>query len=491
MNKNPLTRRVAGVLLHPTSLPGSPGNGDLGDDAFQFVDLLADHGFSLWQTLPLGPTHGDLSPYQCQSVHAGSYKLINLQKLVDAGWLDEATISETEDINVGRRNRLQQASDRFHQSASVEDQQAYNNFVKEHSFWLDDFALYQALRQNHDGKAWFQWPSSLRDREPSALLEAGKKFAEDIGFAKFEQFAFYRQWLELRQYANNKGVMLFGDIPIFVAHDSADVWANPEWFSTDEKGELTIVAGVPPDYFSETGQRWGNPLYNWDQMEQTGYQWWIDRVGNQTKLFDILRIDHFRGFEAAWEIPASEETAINGQWVKGPGMKLFSQLQQALGDLPLVAEDLGVITEEVNELRQGLGLPGMKILHFAFGGDADNPYLPHNHEKNCAVYTGTHDNNTTVGWWNEQSDEEQGRIRKYFGHPSDDPHWILIRAAYASVANLMVMPMQDILGLGQEDRMNIPGVAEGNWRWRFEWSQVDRTNFQTCLQMGRLYGRSR
>jgi len=484
-------RRRAGILLHPTSLPGGAGNGDLGPDAYRFVDFLAECGIRIWQTLPLGPTHDDLSPYQCLSVHAGSFRLISLQPLVDAGWLADATLDEAAGIDAQRKVRLVAAYNGFQQHASSGEREAFIHFAAEHASWLEDFALYQALRAEYGGKAWYNWPLAIRDRHPEALAEQRKRLASSVEQARFEQFLFYRQWTQLRRYANDRGVLLFGDIPIFVAHDSADVWAHRQWFSVDEHGKPQVVAGVPPDYFSATGQRWGNPHYHWDALRDDGFSWWVERIRSQMEMFDLVRIDHFRGFEAYWQINAESDTAVDGCWIKGPGDSFFEAMKRELGaDLPLVAEDLGIITPEVTALRKRFKLPGMKILQFAFDGATENPYLPHNHEVLSVVYTGTHDNNTTLGWYNELSEPERGLIRHYLGDSNEPMPWLLMRSALASVARVAVLPMQDVLGLDAVHRMNVPGVTEGNWRWRFDWSQLLDEHRHRLQDWTRLYGRA-
>lgn len=489
MNHPIFSRRRAGILLHPTSLPGTAGNGDLGADAYRFIDMLADNGFTLWQMLPLGPTHEDLSPYQCQSVHAGSYRLINLQQLTDIGWLDDAEISDNREVDEQRREKLIKAFAGFKRNAGEAEQKACQDFIQRHAHWLDDYALYVAIKQEQNGQSWIHWPAPLRDREEDALTSVRKRLATTIAQARFEQFLFFRQWHQLRGYANQRGILLFGDIPIFVAYDSADVWANRDYFSLNEKGEQETVAGVPPDYFSASGQRWGNPLYRWDRLQKDGYHWWIERIGTQLELFDLIRIDHFRGFEAYWEIAATEETAINGQWQQGPGQKIFLALQAAFENLPLVAEDLGLITPEVTRLREQFGLPGMKILQFAFDGSADNPYLPHNHEPLSVVYTGTHDNDTTLGWYQSLNDAQREGIASYFGYMPEQQPWLLIRAALASVSRLAILPMQDLLLLDSNNRMNIPGVAEGNWQWRFDWTQLNEGDLNKIQTWVSMYGR--
>ncbi len=475
--------RRAGILLHPTSLP----SGVLGHDAYRFVDFLRASGLRLWQVLPLGPTHQDRSPYQSLSVHAGNPELIDVEGLREQGWLGEQP-GDVSDPGV-RQALLRQACANFHAHASQDARREYEHFVARHAGWLEDYALFQALKQ-HYPSGWWQWPQALRDRDPEALRQAREQFFTDYQQALFEQFVFFRQWQALRTYANERGVALLGDVPIFVAHDSADVWTRREYFLLDEQGRATVVAGVPPDYFSATGQRWGNPLYDWQRLAGDGYRWWLTRLETQLALFDCVRIDHFRGFEAYWEIPAGEETAVNGRWVKGPGAEFFRALQQRWGErLPLVAEDLGLITAEVEQLRRQFRLPGMKILQFAFDGGADNPYLPHHHERNAVVYTGTHDNDTTLGWFQGLDEAQRERVYAYFGRPREDMPWMLIRQAMASVARWAIVPMQDVLALDGRHRMNVPGVAQGNWRWRFDWPQCPPGLEARLHQLVACYGR--
>ena len=463
-----LDRRRAGILLHPTSLPGDADNGTLGTEALRFVDFLADSGFSVWQMLPLGPTHADRSPYQCLSVHAGNPRLINFTQLEAWGWLPRAAGLPVASGAV-RQTLLAQARQAFLAQGGARDLEAFD---AAHNSWLEDYALYVALRKAHDNRAWWQWPVPLRDREPAALAAARVRHAEDMALVRFEQFIFFRQWQELRRAARARGVQLFGDLPIFVAHDSADVWAQRDYFELDAAGQPRVVAGVPPDYFSPTGQRWGNPLYNWARLQADGFRWWIERLRTQFSLFDLVRIDHFRGFEACWQIPADDDTAINGRWVPAPGAALFRALHNAFGALPVVAEDLGLITPAVHRLREQFGFPGMRILQFAFDGGADNPYLPHNHDVNSVVYTGTHDNDTTLAWFEGLPVDQQCVVLDYLGHPGEPMPWPLIRAALASVARLAILPMQDVLQLGSGQRMNLPGSHRGNWQWRFTWEQV-------------------
>ena len=489
-SRSPFARRRAGILLHPTSLPGDNGApGDLGADAYRFVDFLAAAGMSVWQMLPLGPTHNDLSPYQCTSVHAGNTLLINLQQLVDWGWLAPAEHDSRPADAQWRSQQLSIAYAGFQRSADGADRTAFAQFCTEHRAWLDDYALYEALRAEHHQRGWFDWPAPLRDRDETALNEARRRLAGPIEQVRFNQFVFFRQWHALRHYANRRGVLLFGDMPIFVAYDSAEVWAQRECFKVDAQGHLEVVAGVPPDYFSATGQRWGNPHYRWDRIAADGFGWWIERVRTQHELFDLMRIDHFRGFEAAWEIPADADTAIAGHWVKAPGAELFKALYAAFDDLALVAEDLGIITAEVDALREQFALPGMKILQFAFGGDAKNPYLPHNHEPLSLVYTGTHDNDTTSGWYSSLDEHTRAHVHAYLGQPNEQMPWALIRAAFASTSIMAIIPMQDVLELGSEHRMNTPGVAEGNWRWQFGWEMLRDGMAERLKEMVGMYGR--
>ncbi len=494
-DRQPFARRRAGLLLHPTSLPGPWGNGEIGAEARRYVDFLAAAGQSVWQMLPLGPTHYHGSPYQCLSVQAGNPQLISIDELIHQGWLDgaaaRALFSDQEVGVVQRRFRLLEAAFRgFRARADSAQQEAMARFIVAERQWLDDFALYQALRREHNGRDWSQWPPPLRDRDPAALAAARKRHHDFIQQVCFEQFLFFSQWEALKRYANERGILMFGDLPIFVAYDSVDVWTRRQFFKLDAEGRPEVVAGVPPDYFSATGQRWGNPHYRWDAMEADGFSWWLERIDMQLRLFDLVRIDHFRGFQASWEIPAEEETAINGRWVEVPGEKLFDTLRARYGSLPFVAEDLGVITEEVTALRRKYGLPGMRILQFAFDGSRDNPYLPHNHERNAVVYTGTHDNDTTLGWLHGLGAESRDYVREYLGLSGEDELlWALIRCAQASVAVMAVLPMQDVLGLDSGHRMNIPGTEQGNWRWRFEWEMLPEGVTERLRHLAGLYGR--
>jgi 4-alpha-glucanotransferase len=488
-----LDQRRAGLLLHPTSLPGPLDNGDLGPSAYQFVDFLASSGFTVWQMLPVNPTHGNLSPYACQSIHAGNARLISLDLLESEGWLDRDDNAEARMATEGpfayRRSRLAQGRLGFLSGTSASDRAAYEEFKVTCAYWLENYALFQALQEDYGGAPWWEWAPSLRDREPRALEGARVRLAEAMEKHRFEQFIFFRQWRALKRYANDRGILLFGDMPIFVAENSTAVWARRHYFRLNDVGRPLVVAGVPPDYFSATGQRWGNPLYDWDRMRQDDFWWWRERVKSHLTLFDLVRVDHFRGFEAHWEICGTEETALRGQWVKAPGVELFSTLQQAFVPLRLVAEDLGTITAEVTALRDQFYFPGMKVLQFAFDGNADNPYLPHNHISNSVVYTGTHDNNTTLGWYQELSEEERSYVLDYLGNAVAEMPWSMVRTALMSVAALAIVPMQDVLGLDADGRMNTPGVDEGNWRWRFSWQEIPADLAQRMRHLVRLYGR--
>ena len=487
-----LDRRRAGVLLHLTSLPGGLHNGDLGADAFRFVDFLVSAGVTIWQTLPINPTHGDGSPYQCLSAHAGNPLLIDLENLAQRGWLDGACIVPDGECPLSQRQRLLCAAfDGFERNGGLL-QQEFQDFRLTHASWLQDFSLYMALRGEYQDQCWQAWPDALRDRHEGVLAEARIRLSREISRFEFEQFVFFDQWQALRRYANERGVLFFGDVPIFVAGDSADVWANQVEFDLLPDGHPRVVAGVPPDYFSETGQRWGNPHYRWDEMARNGFQWWQARFKTQFDLFDWVRIDHFRGFEAFWEIPASSQTAQGGHWVRAPGEALLETLYRNSPDgrLPLIAENLGIITPEVEALRERFDIPGMLILQFAFDGGPHNPYLPHNHVPNSVVYTGTHDNDTTVSWFEDLSGDQKAHVYRYLGNPGSIMPDVLNQAAMASVARLAILPMQDVLGSGKGQRMNTPGTTLGNWSWRFEWSQLTPSLVSRLHESVRLYGRA-
>ena len=502
--------RQSGILLHPTSLPGPHGSGDIGPAAYHFVDWLVAAGQSLWQVLPLGGAGPGNSPYVSPSAFAGNELLIDLGQLRDAGWLTNADLAKVPAFPEGRVDfatvrpfrvaLLRRAAKRFLGRKTSPEHTAFEAFCSEANDWLDDYALFMALDKAHggEGRMWQDWPAPLAHRQSEALREDRQKHADEMCFWRFCQWRFYDQWAKLKAYAHSRHIELVGDLPIFVAGHSADVWSHPELFDLDKHGRPCVVAGVPPDYFSATGQRWGNPLYRWSAHAAEGYHWWVERMRQTMKLCDIVRIDHFRGFESYWEIPATAATAIDGKWRHGPGAAVFAAMRRELSDkqgrLRIIAEDLGIITPEVNALRQAIGLPGMRILQFAFDGDAKNPYLPHNYEADTVVYTGTHDNDTTLGWWESLGHPEQDHIRAYLGvgdEFNEEPHWHLIRLACSSVAALCIIPMQDVLGLDSKHRMNEPGIGEGSWEWRFSWQQVDATHARRLTVLSRLYGRRR
>ena len=493
-----LASRRSGVLLHPTSLPGPHGSGDLGPSALHFLDWLKAAGQTIWQVLPLAPPGAGHSPYLSPSAFAGSPWLVDPDEAVTLGWVDAEAPPAFEIRWHGcdfaralpwRLHRLQAAWRGFGARADASARAGFEAFRAEQKHWLDDYALFMVADGLH-GAPWTRWPAPLRAREPAAMGALRDAHADAVGFWSFVQWRFIEQWSRLRAAAHARGIHVLGDVPIFVAHHSADVWAHAALFRLDAQGEPTVVAGVPPDYFSATGQRWGNPLYRWDVMARDGYAWWRQRFRHQLALADLLRVEHFRGFEAAWEIPASEPTAVAGAWRAGPGEDFFRVLRGELGPLPLLAEDLGMITPAVHALRQGCGLPGMRVLHFAFGDDASNPYLPHNYEPRTVAYTGTHDNDTTVGWWQALGEPERAAVLAYLGPQAADAiHWSLIRALSQSVANLVVVPMQDVLGLEGRHRMNTPGSVEGCWRWRFDWESVPPDAADRLLRIARAHGR--
>ncbi len=506
--------RASGLLVHPTSFPGPHGIGDLGDNAYKFVDFLVEAKQYLWQVLPLGPTgYGD-SPYASFSSFAGNPLLVSLDKLVAAGDLaaDELNVPPfpIDSIDYGwviywKMPLLEKAARNFLAAASPERKARFEEFCQAQHYWLDDFALFMAVKEVFDQKAreedvfgamWSNfWDKDIALRKPAAVKRWQKEKAEVIAVKKVLQFYFFEQWTALKSYANERGIKIIGDIPIFVAPDSVDVWANRQLFHLDDNGQPTVVAGVPPDYFSETGQLWGNPLYNWDKMQANGFKWWLSRITSTLQLVDIIRIDHFRGFAAYWEVPAGEKTAINGQWIKAPGMQLFESIEKALGRLPILAEDLGVITPDVVELRDAFGFPGMKILQFAFdakesgGLNATNAFLPHNHPQNCVVYPGTHDNDTTRGWYASRTEEEKDFIRRYLARDDHDIVWDFIRMAMASSAKYAVVQFQDALGLGSDARMNTPSVLGGNWAWRYRSEALNGWVSNRLRELVELYGR--
>lgn len=489
--------RSSGVLLHPTSLPGPHGCGDIGPAAHHFVDWLVTAGQSLWQVLPLNPVGPGNSPYQSVSTFAGSPLLVDLGVLVERGWLSrvpadpgfEPTRTDYERVAPWRMALLREAWRGFGQRAEDGDRRQLEAFRRQQSQWLDDYALFMTLHERH-GPPWNRWPRELARREAAALRRLREEAAGDIGFWCFVQWQFTQQWQRLRSHAHRQGVRIVGDAPIFVAHHSADVWANAAQYLLDAQGEPTVVAGVPPDYFSATGQRWGNPLYDWAAMHADGYAWWRERLAHLMGSFDAVRLDHFRGFEGYWEVPAHEEHAVNGQWRPGPGQAFFDAVRARLGPLALIAEDLGVITPAVTALRTACGFPGMRVLQFAFADTPANPYLPHNYVPPTVAYTGTHDNDTTVGWWQQLHATEREAVRRYLGPQADgEIHWAMMRALSQSVARTVVHPFQDVLGLDGAHRMNVPGRSRGCWEWRFEWHQVGDAPAARLAAMTQAHGR--
>ncbi len=476
MNTSRQAVRQAGVLLHPTSLPGPGYCGEFGADARRFVDLVAEAGLRIWQVLPLGPTHPDGCPYQCFSVHAGNPDLIDLQWLVERGWLSEEQAAQGAANSDAKHAALDKACDAFlGQSDTAPTSpmaQGYAQFLQDSGFWLEDYVRFRAFRDAQQQRSWTRWPIGLRDRHPTACDALAAQLALKLDRLRVRQFIFDRQWRELRAYAAARDVQLFGDIPIFVHLESADVWAHQCLFDLDERGQPITVTGVPPDYFSAEGQLWGNPQYHWQRMQGTDFEWWLQRFDSAARQFDIVRIDHFRALQAYWEIPAGATSAREGRWVEAPGRELLRAVRRRYPELKLVAENLGLITADVEALRAEFALPGMVVLQFAFDGSPDNPYLNHMHKRGDIVYTGTHDNNTTLGWFESLDAATRERVYTYFGHPGESMPWMLIQQAMASRADNAIIPWQDFLGLDGRSRMNTPGTAVGNWRWRFDWQQV-------------------
>jgi 4-alpha-glucanotransferase len=515
LGRQALLRRSSGILLHPTSLPGPHGIGDLGPAAYRFADFLAETGQSLWQILPLGPVGYGNSPYMCLSAFAGNPLLLSLDRLADAGLLEEGEITPpgglpAERVDYARvvafkRELLQLAHSRFESRASSEARQAYFQFCERAASWLEDYALFAALKGAHGGRQWTAWEPGAAQRDHGVLDDWRNRLAAEIEWHKFLQFAFHEQWSALREYCAARDIRLIGDTPIYVAHDSAEVWARRDLFHLDDSGEPTVVAGVPPDYFSATGQRWGNPIYNWQRMADTDYEWWLNRMLSDFSQVDFVRLDHFRGFEAYWEVPASEPVATHGRWVRGPGAEFFERIGERLAargvEPRIIVEDLGVITPEVDALREQFGFPGMRILQMAFGTDPKgSEYKPHNHPRNSVVYTGSHDHNTTVGWFTaepgSQSTQTEAEIeaereatRRYIGSDGDEIHWDFIRLAFGSPAAMAVIPLQDVLGLGTESRMNRPGTSSGNWEWRFTEERLDTATRRRLAMLTETYER--
>lgn len=486
--------RKSGILLHPTSLYGKEGIGTLGDSLYEFINFLSKSKQKLWQIFPLGPTgYGD-SPYQCFSAFAGNPYLIDLETLAKEDYLSFEDINidfgdDVEKINYGliyerKLPILKKAYINF------KEDDDFIKFEKDNSYWLEDFSQFSAFKEYFGGISWLEWPKEYKNRDSKALETLNSKLENEIKYFKFLQYIFFKQWKNVKAYANSKGIEIIGDIPIFVSMDSADAWSNNEIFQFDKDRNPVKVAGVPPDYFSATGQLWGNPLFDWDKLKETGYKWWIDRVKANLSLYDIIRIDHFRGFESYWSINYGEETAINGKWEKGPGMNLFNAIRESLGDLNIIAEDLGTLTDDVVKLKNDTGFPGMRILQFAFSQDPENEYLPHNYDNNTVVYTGTHDNDTTNSWFSNLNDIEKQEVREYINVYDDNGIvYGLIRAALSSVADIAIIPMQDYLNLGGFARINTPGLAAGNWQWRLKNDGLSDELAKTISHLTEIYGR--
>jgi len=493
-----LDQRSAGILLHITSLPGPHGIGDFGPGAYHFVDWLVSAGQRVWQLLPTTPIGPCDSPYQSKSAFAGSYLMVALEPLIECGWLPTPTLPtegfDSRRVDYGRvmpwrLNQLRMAERGFALKADANEHAAFAAWRATQADWLDDYALFMALDTAHQGQPWWLWQQALRGRDPAAMQAARIEHANEIAFWEFVQWCFDRQCAALRAYANQRGVAIMGDLPIFIADNSADCWARPDLYFLDDDYLPTVVAGVPPDELGPLGQRWGNPLYRWDRMAAEDFAWWTARVRRALGQADILRIDHFRGFAGYWEIPASSPNAREGRWVPAPGKELFAAIERALGKLPIVAEDLGLITPDVIELRDGCGFPGMRILQFAFGGDGNHEFLPHNYPRETVVYTGTHDNETARGWWDSAGERERHFAAIYLDATAQDVHWRMIQAASNSVANMAVFQMQDVLGLDGSHRMNLPGTTDGNWAWRFDWLMVPADCSRRLAQITATSGR--
>ena len=491
--------RASGILLHPTSLPGPDGIGDLGPEAYRWVDFLKASGTQIWQVLPLGPTgYGD-SPYQCFSAFAGNPYLISPLLLLEDGLLDLADLKArpllpADRVDFGptiiwKTELVNRAFSHYKKNANPNIKGDFEKFQIENKFWLADFSVFMAIKESQNGSPWNLWPRELKFREADALNDINNFLSDAILKYQFEQFLFFRQWNRLHQYAKRQGVQILGDMPFVIALDSADVWANPDLFLLDSELTPTLVAGVPPDYFSVTGQLWGNPLYRWENHISQNFKWWVDRLGSVLKQVDLVRLDHFRGFSAAWHVPYGEKTAINGHWLPGPAMQLFETFHKNFPAMPIIAEDLGVITEDVENLRDRFNLPGMKILQFAFGGDPEDDFLPHHYPINCFAYTGSHDNDTAQGWYNNANPREQKFCRSYLNCSENEIAWGMMRAIWQSVAATVVAPMQDLLSLDSSARMNLPGSESGNWTWRMPSDALDETLKGRLRNMNFLYSR--
>jgi 4-alpha-glucanotransferase len=485
--------RASGVLLHPTSLPGEFGIGDLGPEAYKFVDFLADAKLTYWQILPLGPTGWGDSPYAGFSAFAGNALLISPEELsTDAATHAKIATEDPARVDYGKVHTAKTTMLRAEFEARGDDAgDDFDSFVTENASWLDDYALYRALKTSNGERPWYEWPDELKLRDPAALESATRDLEREIRSHKFYQLLFFEQWAKLKSYANEKGVKIVGDVPIFVALDSVDVWRYREQFKLNEDGSPRVVAGVPPDYFSKTGQLWGNPVYDWEAMQADDFSWWIDRIRQTLKTVDVARIDHFRGFGAVWEVPGGDPTAEHGEWVDAPGRELFAAINDALGDIPFWVEDLGFMTPEIEALRDDFDFPGMRILQFAFGGDARNEALPHNYIRHCIAYTGTHDNDTAVGWWKSLADDNRARdyCMEYVNTDGTDINWAMIRALWSSVADTVVVPAQDLLGLDNSARMNLPATTDGNWQWRLKKGDLTDEIAERLRDLTETYGR--
>lgn len=502
--------RASGILLHITSLPGDYGIGDFGKSAYDFIDFLSDTGQQIWQILPLGPTGYGNSPYSCTSTFAGNSLMIAIDKLLDDNLITQHDIPQKivfpdkhvdyNNVAIFKNQIILKAFKRFREQYNKDIKDAYNKFLKQNSAWLETYALYAALREHNNFIPWNKWSEDIKKRNPAAIQIWTQKLINQINYHKFVQFLFFRQWSQLREYCRKKGISIIGDMPFYMSLDSDAVWFHPDIFILDKEFNPVAVAGVPPDYFSSTGQLWGNPIYNWKTIKRSGYKWWIDRFRFLFTLVDIVRIDHFRAFENYWEIPSNATTAASGQWRKGPGVELFNVIKKRLGTLAIIAEDLGIITPEVISLRDRLGFPGMRVLQFAFGDDSKtNPHKPYNFINNCIAYTGTHDNDTTIGWFNnvnnnttlnaDETAEERQRALKYLGTDGSEIHKDFIRLCLSSVADIAIIPMQDILGLGSESRMNTPSKQAGNWEWRFTFNELTQEKREMISELTAVYGR--
>lgn len=492
--------RASGILLHISSLPGPHGIGDMGDHAFEFVDLLAEAGQAYWQILPLTPAGAGNSPYSSYSAFAGNKLLISPERLVADGVLDRIEVSDFPSFDEAavdfdgawqwKGPLLEAAFEHFRSTPNKEITEEFERFAGENAWWLEDYALYTALKDAFGSKPWFEWPMPIRTRDDEAVERARRQYSREIDAERFSQFLFFRQWRALKRYANAHGVSIIGDIPIFVALDSADVWCNQHFFKLEPDGTPKVVAGVPPDYFSETGQLWGNPIYDWAAMFEDDLGWWTARIAFELQRTDIVRLDHFIGFVRNWEVPFGDETAENGEWADVPGEQIFSTLTRRLGDMPLIAEDLGSLTAEVEQLRDRFGFPGMRILQYGFGGDAMNRDLPHNYPRNCVAYTGTHDNDTALGWYHSLTNEHRRHLRSYLGFSGRDINQGMIRCLLASVADTVIIPLQDLLGFGNDGRMNFPGREDGNWTWRVPGEMLTSGAFDRLHKMCEIFGRS-